>query len=565
MAECDHLFFVNLLSKIVPILYKYSKFYGNIQLAKEKGGIFMKKLYYPYYILMAIISMLPFLSMSIKGILGLFFIVLSCIVISRKHAILTATLWIVVGYINFFIGINVDYRNGNISMFLGSISYYLIAYFFGGFTETIKSKNKELRDEIERRKEVERELNEKLTLLQSLMDTIPSPIFFKDLTYKYIGCNRAYIASMGISEDELIGKDVFDIIDLERANYHHKMDEELLEKSGKQVYELTVQFADGSFRDMIFNKSVFTDDKGEPIGIVGVMTDITDKKEAGLLKQSIVEKKQIIDEILENDKMKTEFFSNISHELRTPLNVILGSVQLMELYMNNNQYHESKEKVARNIGTMKQNCYRLLRLVNNLIDISKIDAEAFELHLKNCNIINVIKEITLSVSDYIENKGLRLAFYADIDEIIMACDDEKIERILLNLLSNSIKFTPEGGKISVSTYVNKESLCIKVEDNGSGIPQEKQNLVFQRFCQIDKMFTRLHEGSGIGLNLVKSLVEMHGGTITFQSREGAGTSFVIMLPIKLVEEKSHLHNTKLKQTHIERIHVEFSDIYSMIS
>ena len=243
-------------------------------------------------------------------------------------------------------------------------------------------------------------------------------------------------------------------------------------------------------RYIIFNKAIIKNEKEESIGIVGVMTDITDKKEAGMLKKSIVEKKQIIDEILENDKMKTEFFSNISHELRTPLNVILGSVQLMELYLNNNQYNESKEKVIRNIATMKQNCFRLLRLVNNLIDISKIDAMAFEISLKNCNIVNIVKEIALSVSDYIENKGISLEFSTDIKEIVMACDDEKIERILLNLLSNAIKFTPIGGKISVHVYKYENDICIKVDDNGIGIPENKQNQIFQRFCQIDQMFTR---------------------------------------------------------------------------
>ncbi|OGO77412.1 MAG: hypothetical protein A2Y23_08395 [Clostridiales bacterium GWB2_37_7] len=210
---------------------------------------------------------------------------------------------------------------------------------------------------------------------------------------------------------------------------------------------------------------------------------------------------------------------------------------------------------------MKQNCFRLLRLVNNLIDISKIDAKSFELHLRNCNIVSIIKEITMSVSDYIENKGIRLVFDTDIEEKIMDCDDEKIERIILNLLSNAIKFTPKGGGIFVNVYNKDEGLYIKIEDNGIGIPENKQSQIFQRFCQIDAMFTRQHEGSGIGLNLVKSLVEMHGGTITFESKIGVGTSFCINLPYRKVEEKVVQYSALGKQAHIERINVEFSDIY----
>jgi PAS domain S-box-containing protein len=513
---------------------------------------------------MVLFNLPPFIPMSIKGIVGILFITISGIKISRKHALITATLWVFLGYTNFILGINVDYKQGMLSMLLGTVSYYLIAYFFGGFAEALRNKNKELRDEIKRRKDVEKELNEKLTLLQSLMDTIPSPIFFKDLNFRFVGCNRAYEVAMGISDYDIIGKTVYDITDIEKADIHQKMDEELIKNSSNNLYEEVVKFADGSIRDIIFNKAVIKNENEVSIGIVGVMTDITDKKEAGMLKQSIVEKKQIIDEILENDKMKTEFFSNISHELRTPLNVILGSVQLMELYMNNNQYIESQVKVIRNIATMKQNCFRLLRLVNNLIDISKIDAMAFEIHLKNCNIVKIIKEITMSVSDYIENKGIILEFSTDIKETVMACDDEKIERILLNLLSNAIKFTPLGGKILVHVYKNENDLCINVEDNGIGIPENKQGQIFQRFCQIDQMFTRKHEGSGIGLSLVKSLVEMHEGGITFKSEVGVGTSFVIKLPIKEVEEKVVKYNTMAKQAHIERIIVEFSDIYSIL-
>jgi PAS domain S-box-containing protein len=505
---------------------------------------------------MFIINILPFIPMSIKGILGLVFIIISCLKIGLKDGLITATLWVVLGYINFALGINVDYRQGMLAMLLGSAAYYLTAYYFGTFADALRKTNKELRDEIEIRKNIEKELNKKLTLLQSLMDTAPSPIFFKDLNHRYIGCNRAYEDTMGIRNSELIGKTVYDILDQNTADVLRKKDNELIANLGKQIYEEAINFPDGSVRNFIFNKVVFTDESGVPMGIVGVMTDVTDKKEAGELKENI-------NQMLETDKMKTEFFSNISHELRTPLNVILGSVQLVELYLSKGQYYNTMDKIIRNIATMKQNCFRLMRIVNNLIDISKIDAKAFELHLRNCNIVNVVREITLSVSDYIENKGIRLEFNTDIEEKVMACDDEKIERIMLNLLSNAIKFTPKGGEIFVNICNRDNGICIKVQDNGVGIPENKQNLIFQRFCQVDEMFTRQHEGSGIGLNLVKSLVEMHGGTIAFESKMGIGTQFIINLPYKMVEETEVQNNTFGKQAHIERISVEFSDIYSI--
>lgn len=516
-----------------------------------------------FYALLMLLNILPVIPLSLKGASGVLFIIIGCLRLNSKTGLITATMCTVLGFINFLQKIDSYHTKSLIILIFGSILYYIIALVMGGFVETIKNKTDALTQEIHRREKTEKELKEKLTLLQSLMDTIPSPIFFKDLEHKYIGCNPAFETALGISFSEIIGRTAVEIADEELAKLYHSKDIELMNTLCKQIYEAKVKFADGTMRDVIFSKAIFYNESGAPSGIVGVMTDITDKNEAKMLKQTVEEKKQIIDEILENDKMKTEFFSNISHELRTPLNLILSSTQLTELYLKSSDNFDNKDKIERNIATMRQNCYRLLRLVNNLIDISKIDAKAFEVHLRNCNIISVIEEITLSVSDYIENKGLSLVFDTAIEEKIMACDDEKIERILLNLLSNAVKFTPKGGEIFVSISPHEDSLCIKVQDTGVGIPIEKQSQIFQRFCQIDRIFTRQHEGSGIGLNLVKSLVELHGGTITFDSKEGKGTSFTINLPCKILVEDIKENKNLAKQTPIEKIKVEFSDIYSI--
>jgi PAS domain S-box-containing protein len=458
---------------------------------------------------------------------------------------------------------NVDYKLGVVTMLLGSIVYYLTAHYLGVTIDNLKNANKELEDEIQRRKNTEIELNEKLTLIQSLIDTIPSPIFLKDIDCRYIKCNRTYESSIGIRENDLIKKNVYDIFAKELADTYRKIEDELLDNKVTQVYETVMSFADGSLRNVILSEALFNDTTGNPIGIVGVITDISDKKESELLRQSLDEKKQFIDEIVEYDKMKTEFFANISHELRTPLNVILGSVQLIEMYAGSNTYSNSEAKVVRNIAIMRQNCYRLLRLVNNLIDITKIDACAFEIHLKNCNIVSIVEEITLSVSEYVENKGISLVFDTDIEEKIIACDDEKIERIILNLLSNAVKFTPEGGSIYVNVYDRGNNLCIKVSDNGIGIPEDKQREIFQRFCQISNILSRQHEGSGIGLNLVKSLVEMHGGTISVESEFGKGTVFTMNLPIRAISEEESGSKPLAKQDYVEKIHIEFSDVYSV--
>ncbi|AKL95706.1 sensor histidine kinase ResE [Clostridium aceticum] len=521
----------------------------------------MKKVYVGFYTLMILLNLVPFIPMSIKGILGLLFISISSVRLSYKAGLITATLWIMLGVRNFILNINLDYANGLLTMILGSILYYSIAYYLGRTTEALREKNLQLENEVQKRKLTEEQLKKKIILLQSLMDAIPNPIFFMNLEYRYTGCNLALQEATGLKEKEVIGKTVYDLYDLKLANIYHEMDIELLKTTGKQVYETVMRIVDGSLRNVVVNKALFTDGMGNPSGIVGVITDISDKKERYMLEERVVEKRRIIDEILEQDKMKTEFFSNISHELRTPLNVILGSVQLIETYSRDRVYCENQGKVIKNVTIMKQNCYRLLRLVNNLIDITKIDALAFEVHLKNCDVVRIVEEITLSVSNYIENKGIHLIFDTDIEEKIIACDDEKIERIMLNLLSNAVKFTPQRGTILVSIHHDDDHLYIEVKDSGKGIPPEKLQEVFERFCQVTDLFSRHHEGSGIGLSLVKALVEMHGGKISAESELDKGSTFNIQLPTRVVEEDWQL-SPPAKQDHVERINVEFSDIYS---
>lgn len=280
-------------------------------------------------------------------------------------------------------------------------------------------------------------------------------------------------------------------------------------------------------------------------------------------EEALKESERQISYSKEYDKIKMEFFSNISHELRTPINVIFSALQMHEFKLKDCFYVNTYKDCYKYGSTMKQNCYRLLRLVNNLIDITKIDTGYFDINQININIISLIEDITLSVADYIENKGLSLIFDTNVEEKVIACDPEKIERIILNLLSNAVKFTPSGGSIMVNIEDGIENISIRVKDNGRGIPKEKINSIFERFVQVDKSFTRDHEGSGIGLSLVKALVELHGGTICAKSSEGCGTEFIIYIPCKLANKTYDeiACCEELNKSYIEKINIEFSDIY----
>jgi two-component system, OmpR family, phosphate regulon sensor histidine kinase PhoR len=266
---------------------------------------------------------------------------------------------------------------------------------------------------------------------------------------------------------------------------------------------------------------------------------------------------------VEYEKLRTAFFANISHELRTPLNLIFSAEQLLELITRSTPIPGKQKEVCQYMGIMKQNCYRLIRLIANLIDTTKIDAGYFNVELRNCNIVKVVEDITLSAAHYIEGRNIDLIFDTESEEVVIACDPDKVERIILNLLSNAVKFTPSGGKIEVNILERENKLIIIVKDTGMGVPIEMQDSIFERFVQVDKSISRSKEGSGIGLSIVRSLVEMHGGSIKLISEVDKGSEFIVEMPKRIITEEQLTSGSNLVEGdhRIEKVNIEFSDIY----
>jgi two-component system sensor histidine kinase ChiS len=293
-------------------------------------------------------------------------------------------------------------------------------------------------------------------------------------------------------------------------------------------------------------------------------TLITLKKSVGRaisLAKQIADVNEQVEELKETDRLKTELFTNLSHELRTPLNVICSSIQLLHSLEDTNQLGDDKIKNYLNI--MRQNSVRLLRLINNIIDMTKLEGNHVTLNLANKDIVNIIEELCQSVASYIKSKDIQIIFDTEIEEKMIAFDEEKMERIILNLLSNAVKFTDKGGSIFINISDKKEYVEISIKDTGIGIPQDKLDFIFERFAQLDRSLSRRSEGSGIGLSLVKSLVELHGGRIFAYSEPGSGTEFIIQLPMRVVEEKSNENSLiQDKESRYDKsLPMEFSDIY----
>jgi DNA-binding response OmpR family regulator len=242
----------------------------------------------------------------------------------------------------------------------------------------------------------------------------------------------------------------------------------------------------------------------------------------------------------EVDEMKSRFFTNISHEFRTPLTLILGPVKdILE---------KAKDaELKQSAGVIRRNARRLYGLVNQLLDISKLEAGKMKLEASEQNIIPLLKGLVLSFTSLSERKKITLKFNTIEDNLNVYVDKDKLEKITNNLLSNAFKFTSEGGQIDFTVEKLVSDVEIRITDNGIGIAKERIDKIFDRFYQIDSSHTREGEGTGIGLALTKELVELHKGKIFVKSEEGEGTTFIVQLPLG----KEHLKPEEIVEKEIQ--------------
>ncbi len=381
---------------------------------------------------------------------------------------------------------------------------------------------------------------------------------------KVLSYNQKFIDILGLPDDIMKYRDAMRIFEYIRTCVS---DEERFKQRIIEIYQLPnrtyyekVMLKNNSILD-IYTAPIIS--YGEIYGKVWYIRDITEKeKMIDALREGAELKERLLQESIKYDELKNEFFANISHEFRTPLNILLGTLQLLNM-TGQVMYGQTEHRNKKYYNVMKQNCYRLLRLTNNLIDMTRIDTGFYEINLQYYNIVQVVEDIALSVAAFVENKGISLIFDTDVEEKIMAIDVDKIERIVLNLLSNAVKFTKEG-EITINVYDRGESVEISVKDTGIGIPEEKLGIIFERFRQVNSSLTRDHEGSGIGLSLAKNLIELHGGSIKAESETGKGSEFIITLPCRTTsDEDLRSASVYSTQNHVERINIEFSDIYSV--
>jgi signal transduction histidine kinase/CheY-like chemotaxis protein len=351
-------------------------------------------------------------------------------------------------------------------------------------------------------------LEEQHGFLSTLLTSLPNPVSVQDVQSRILRCNMAYSDLVGRSEQELIGEPE-PLIGNAVAHESFAGDE-----AGHE--ELEFRSSDDCVRRMLSSRAPFHNRQGDLAGYISVLTDVSDLAKARLEAETA-------------NRAKSEFLANMSHEIRTPLNGIVGMLQLVS---RTSLDPEQKECVF----TAIRSSQRLTQLLTDILDISRIEAGKAELAPVEFHFADLRDSVRDLFTLPAKAKGLELSF--EIDEAIpshVVGDEGRLRQILFNLVGNAIKFTSTGG---IHIQARREDhgsdmfVVLTVTDTGMGIPQERQEDIFQAFTQVDGSVGRIYGGVGLGLAIVKRLVDMQGGRIDVQSEPGRGTTMNVTIPLR---------------------------------
>jgi PAS domain S-box-containing protein len=369
------------------------------------------------------------------------------------------------------------------------------------------------------------ELETERTMLQTMFDSIPDFIFCKDLDLNYTRCNKSILNYFNVTMEELIGKDDAKGLKVsnELAEKYRAMDRAVINDKKLYIYESYIPARDGSVRLFETNKIPLLMN-GNVVGILGISRDITERK--------------AMEEAAKNaNKAKSHFLSTMSHEIRTPLNAILG---ITEIILHNNNPDRDVREAVEKIYTSGE---LLLGIINDILDLSKIEAGKMELHIKRYEIASLISDTAQLNVMRIGSKPID--FELHIDETMPAFlsgDEQRIKQVLNNLLSNAFKYTQEGTvKLTVTAKADETTpdedkviLVVEVTDTGQGMTKEQITNLFDEYTRFNKAMNHSTEGTGLGMSITQNLLRMMDGTITVESQPGIGSTFAVYIP----QEKS---------------------------
>ncbi|MDW5441663.1 ATP-binding protein [Polaromonas sp. SM01] len=345
------------------------------------------------------------------------------------------------------------------------------------------------------------------TQLREITDAVPAWITYVDADQRFRFHNKAFGESLDLPYEQIKGKTLHEVLGDELYETVRLRVKEVL--SGYPVvYERTQKTARRGLRDYVVSYFPrYGDDKeGRVLGFYALGTDITELKRI--------------------DRMKSEFVSTVSHELRTPLTSIRGSLGLIA----GGVAGQLPEAVKTLVGIAKTNCERLIRLINDILDIEKIESGKMKLDLQAVDLKLLLAQALVANEGFGAAHKVGLSLHFPDDKVQVHVDSDRLMQVITNLLSNAIKFSPFGGTVEVHVSLPGTKVRIEVRDHGPGIPLEFRKRIFQKFSQADSSDTRQKGGTGLGLNISQAIVERLGGSIGFQTEVGAGSTFFIELP-----------------------------------
>jgi len=363
--------------------------------------------------------------------------------------------------------------------------------------------------------------NERATL-QMMFDSSPDHIFCKDMNFKYTRCNKTLLKHHGITKEKLIGKDDETGLGVPAniAEEYRVSDRAVIAERKAHVYEERVPASDGTVRLFETNKVPLMLN-GKPVGVMGVARDITERKEMEEAAQSA-------------NRSKTLFLANMSHEIRTPMNSIIGFSELA-------QDDDISAKTRNYLINIQDSAEWLLKIINDILDISKIESGKIEFESIPFSLPDVFAHCQAAIMPKITEKGIMLYCYAEpsVGKRLLG-DPVRLRQVIMNLLSNAVKFTTAGTVKFLASITDAEESSVtiqfEVKDSGIGMTPEQIDKIFKPFAQADDSITRRFGGTGLGLTITNSIIELMGGNLVVESTPGIGSRFSFELEFDLIDD-----------------------------
>ncbi|MBD0265042.1 MAG: PAS domain S-box protein [Tolypothrix sp. Co-bin9] len=374
-------------------------------------------------------------------------------------------------------------------------------------------------------------------------------ISFANMDERIVDSNPALCQMLGYSQEELSGKRITDYIysedlttdlDYQQIVTGNAVDPKRVVAKHPLELEKRFQHKDGSLVWTQISVSLICNTNGEPEFFLTIIENITERKRTKLKLLKSKEAAEV------GSRAKSEFLATMSHELRTPLNAIMGLSQLLQQKIVGTLNDKQEEY----INYIYSNGEQLLALINDILDLSKVEAGKEELTLLPLQVQDICNYVISTVCDRALEKGLQLTTEIDPEADVCIADDRRIKQMLLNLLTNAIKFTP-AGKVSLTVKKVPQGMIFTVSDTGIGIDSSQFQFLFEPFKQLDSRLNRQYEGTGLGLALTRKLARIHGGDVTVESTLGEGSRFMLFLPDPTSQKAEKLQSEEIAQSERE--------------